>query len=301
VKRHDAAGGKFVVYDRTPADLTVERAGDAQAVLTNKVVLGADELDALPRLRYIGVLATGVNVVDPGAASERGVVVTNVPAYSTEAVAQLVFAHVLNLTHDVAAHDASVKRGEWTDAEDFCYWLKPLVELDGLTLGIVGFGRIGRAVARIGRAFGMNVIAHDPVGGDAPEGVAMVDLDRVFRDGDVVTLHCPLTKATRHLVNAERLTTMKPTAFLINASRGPVVDERALADALNAGRLAGAGVDVLATEPPSGDNPLLAAKNCVITPHIAWATRAARQRLMDVAADNLEAFLGGAPQNVVNG
>ncbi|HUU43986.1 MAG TPA: D-2-hydroxyacid dehydrogenase [Planctomycetota bacterium] len=313
--------GEFAVHDRTPPALTVERAADTPIALTNKTVLDSDVIAKLPGLRYIGVLATGYNVVDLEAAAERGIIVTNVPAYSTEAVAQLVFAHLLNLTHHVALHDASVKRGDWTRADDFCYWLTPLVELDGLTLGIVGLGRIGRAVARIARAFGMNVLAHDPAVTDAFKGggsgdppprenradtppheaseVELVDLDRLFRESDVVTLHCPLNDDTRHVVNARRLATMKPTAFLINASRGPVVDERALADALNAGRLAAAGVDVLSTEPPSPDNPLVAARNCVVTPHIAWATRAARQRLMNVAADNLQAFLDGSPRNVV--
>ncbi len=255
----------------------------------------------MPQLKYIGVLATGYNVVDVEAAQRRGICVTNVPAYGTPSVAQMVFAHVLNLTQHVAEHAQSVRAGDWSRCEDFCYWNFPLVELAGLTMGIVGFGRIGRQTANLARDFGMKVIYHDvspaPV---PPSGAQPVDLDTLFRDSDVVSLHCPLTQANRGFVNQQRLEMMKSSAFLINTSRGPLVDEPALAEALNAGRIAGAGLDVLCEEPPRADNPLLSARNCYITPHIAWATRSARQRLMEIAISNVRAFLEGNPQNVVS-
>ncbi len=293
--------GDCSVYDRTALEDIVERAGDAEIVLTNKTVLSADVIRHLMRLRYIGVLATGYNVVDVEAANERGIPVTNVPSYGTTSVAQMVFAHLLNLTQHVAHHARTVRDGRWAACPDFCYWDMPLLELAGLTLGIVGFGRIGRAVAGLAQAFGMKVIVHDViVPAEMPEGCRMVELEDVFREADVLSLHCPLTPRTGKLVNAERLALMKPTAFLINTSRGPLIDEPALADALNAGRLAGAGLDVLSAEPPAADNPLLKAKNCYITPHIAWATRSARQRLLSIAIDNVAAFIAGRPQNVVN-
>jgi glycerate dehydrogenase len=292
--------GECEIHERTPADLTVTRASGARAALTNKTVLDRAALGQLPDLEYVGVLATGYNVVDLEAARQRGVTVTNVPAYSTSSVAQTVFAHLLELTHNVGLHTASVGRGQWTDCRDFCYWLRPVVELQGLTLGIVGFGRIGRQVARLALAFDMKVLVHDAVTpADLPEGATAADLGTLFRESDAVTLHCPLTPETEKLVDAERLATMKPTAFLINTSRGPVVDSAALAGALREGRIAGAGVDVMTAEPPPADDPLLAAPNCNITPHIAWASRAARQRLMNVAIENLRAFLAGTPQNVV--
>jgi len=228
--------------------------------------------------------------------------VTNVPSYGTRSVAQMVFAHLLNLTQHVGHHARTVRDGRWAACPDFCYWDMPLLELAGLTLGIVGFGRIGRAVAGLARAFGMKVIVYDViVPAEMPDGCRMAELEEVFRDADVLSLHCPLTPRTEKLVNAERLALMKPTAFLINTSRGPLIDEPALAEALNAGRLAGAGLDVLSAEPPAADNPLLTAKNCYITPHIAWATRSARQRLLSIAIDNVAAFVAGKPQNVVNG
>ncbi len=291
--------GELAVHDRTPPGQTVARARGAEAALTNKTVLSRDTLGQLPDLRYVGVLATGYNVVDIAAAREQGVVVANVPAYGTMSVAQMVFAHLLNLAQHVAEHAAGVRGGRWSAQGDFCYWDTPLVELDGLTMGIVGLGRIGRAVARIARAFGMAVVAHDLPGAAKEEGVEMATLGELLRRSDVVSLHCPLTDATAGLINAEAIALMKPSAFLINASRGPVVDEQALADALNAGRLAGAGLDVLSAEPPDVGNPLLAARNCCLTPHIAWATRAARRRLLNLAVDNVRAFLAGRPQNVV--
>lgn len=293
--------GEFTVHDRTPPQEVVPRASGAAILLTNKTVLDADVIAALPRLRYIGVLATGYNVVDIAAAAARGIPVTNTPGYGTPAVAQHTFALLLEMTHRVGHHAATTREGRWCDSVDFCYWDYPLTELSGLTLGVVGYGAIGRAVARIGRAFGMNILAHTEPPCAPEDGVEFVPVDDLFRRADVVTLHCPLTEATRNLVNARRLALMKPGALLINTSRGPLVAEHDLAAALNAGRIAGAGLDVLAVEPPGRANPLLGARNCLVTPHIAWATRAARQRLMDIAVANVHAFLAGRPRNVVNG
>ncbi len=295
-----SALGELIVHDRTPAALTLERAAGAQAVLTNKVVLGAQELAALPELRYIGVLATGYNVVDVNVARERGLVVANVPAYSTPSVAQHVFALLLELTRGAGRHAALVRQGRWSSSPNFAFWEGDQVELAGLTFGIVGFGAIGRAVARIAGAFGMRVLVHTrtPDQVEWPE-ISFVGLDELFTSADIVSLHCPLTEETRGLVNAGRLATMKPTAYLLNTGRGPLVDEAALAVALHAGQIAGAGLDVLAQEPPPADNPLLSAPNCVITPHLAWATKASRQRLLDVAVANVRAFVEGNPQNRV--
>ncbi len=289
------------IHDRTPADQTLVRAAEAEIVLTNKTVLGRETIALLPHLGYIGVLATGYNVVDIAAARERGIPVTNIPAYGTASVAQMVFAHLLNFTQRVADHAESVRAGDWGRCADFCYWNTPLVELAGLTMGIVGFGRIGRETGKLARAFGMKVVFHDVFAFRVPaeEGTA-VDLDTLFRESDVVSLHCPLTPENQGLVNRERLALMKPSAVLINTSRGPLVDEPALAEALNEGRIAGAGLDVLCVEPPRTGNPLLGARNCFITPHIAWATRSARQRLLEMAVANVRAFLAGDPQNVVN-
>lgn len=293
--------GEFETHDRTPPAQTVERARDAEIVLTNKTLLDRAVLAALPRLRYIGVLATGYNVVDIAAARERGIPVTNVPEYGTPNVAQAAFALLLELTNRTDHHARTVREGRWTAATDFCYWDFPLVELSGLTLGIVGYGRIGRTVGSVGRAFGMKVLAADATTTSAPgDDARMVDLNTLFRESDVVTLHCPLTPETKELINATRLAQMKSTAFLINTARGGLVNEADLADALNGGRLAGAGLDVLSAEPPPATNPLLQARNCIVTPHIAWATRDARARLMRTAADNLRAWLRGQPQNVVN-
>jgi len=293
-----SALGGLTVHDRTPAALTLERAAGAQVVLTNKVLLGAAEMAALPELRYIGVLATGYNVVDVAAARERGIVVTNVPAYSTPSVAQHVFALLLELTRGVGRHADLVREGRWSASPDFAFWATPQVELAGLTLGIVGFGAIGQAVARIALVFGMRVLVHTRTPAPWPE-IDFVGLDELFTRSDVVSLHCPLTDDTRGMVNAARLAAMKPTAYLLNTGRGPLVDEAALAVALHAGQIAGAGLDVLAQEPPPADNPLLTAPNCMITPHLAWATKAARQRLLDVAVANVRAFLEGRPQNRV--
>lgn len=293
------AVGECVIHERTRPEETVPRAAGAEIVLTNKVVLDRRAIEALPDLRYIGVLATGYNVVDVSAARERGIIVTNVRAYSTRSVAQTTFALLLELTHHAGHHDREVHAGRWARSPDFCFWDRPLVELDGLTLGVVGLGAIGSAVAAIGQAFGMQVQAHvrRP---QAKAGIALCGLDELFASSDVVSLHCPLTDETRHLVNAARLGLMKSSAFLINTGRGPLIDEQALAEALNAGRLAGAGLDVLSVEPPRADHPLLLARNCIVTPHLAWATRAARERLIRAAAGNVGAFLAGRPVNVVS-
>ena len=292
--------GELTVHERTPAALTLERAAGAQVVLTNKVVLGAREMAALPALRYIGVLATGYNVVDVATARERGIVVTNVPAYSTPSVAQHVFALLLELVRGVGRHAEQVRQGCWSASPDFTFWSTPQVELTGLKLGIVGFGAIGQAVARVARAFGMEVLVHTRTPNPAAwSELSFVALDELFAEADVVSLHCPLTDDTRGMVGATRLAAMKDSAWLINTGRGPLVDEAALAAALHAGRIAGAGLDVLSQEPPAADNPLLTAPNCIITPHLAWATRAARQRLLDTAIGNVRAFLEGRELNRV--
>jgi glycerate dehydrogenase len=295
-----SALGACTVHDRTPPEEVLARAFGHEIVLTNKVVLSAELLHQLPDLRYVGVLATGTNVIDLEAAASRGIVVTNVPGYSTASVAQLAFGLLLELALHVGAHSDGVRAGRWSRSPDFSYADFPLIELDGLTLGIVGFGRIGQRVATLARSFGMNVLIHtrtqrEPVGA----GVRFVELDTLFRESDMVSLHCPLTEATRGLVDANRLALMKPTAFLINTSRGPLINEAALADALNAGRIAGAAVDVLSVEPPPETHPLLAARNCLVTPHIGWATAAARRRLMEIVVANVRSFLRGESLNVV--
>jgi glycerate dehydrogenase len=288
------------VWDRTAPAEVIARLADAEIVLTNKTPLPAETLAALPKLRLISVLATGVNVVDVAAAKAQGITVCNVPAYSTPGVAQAVFALLLELTNRTGHHSDSVHAGRWSAGPDFSYWDGTLVELAGLTLGVVGYGAIGSAVAAVGRAFGMQILGNRrSAQGPIPEGGEFVTLDRLFQESDVVTLHCPLTPQTAGLVDATRLAQMKPTAYLINTARGPLVQESPLLDALQAGRLAGAGLDVLSVEPPAPDHPLLRAPNCVITPHIAWATRAARQRLIAQSAANIAAFLAGAPVNVV--
>lgn len=292
--------GDCILYDRTPPDQVIERARDAEIVLTNKVTLDGPTIRALPRLRCIGVTATGYNIIDVAAAREREIVVTNVPAYGTASVAQMTFALLLELTQHVGHHARAVRDGRWSVSPDFCYWDRPLLELAGLTMGIVGLGQIGREVARMAEAFRMNVIATSrQPGAEAMPGVRIVGMDELFRASDVVSLHCPLTSDTAGLVNAQRLATMKPTALLINTSRGGLVVEQDLADALNAGRIAGAAVDVLSVEPPTMANPLLAARTCYVTPHIAWATQAARRRLLAVAVENVRAFLQGMPINRV--
>lgn len=293
--------GPCTRYDRTGPDAVGARAGNAEIVLTNKTILDAATLRSLTTLRYIGVLATGYNVVDLGTAEKLGVVVTNVPAYGTASVAQMTFALLLELTQQVGRHAQSVRDGKWSRNPDFCYWETPLVELAGLSFGIVGYGTIGRAVARIALAFGMRVlIATRTQPESLPEGIERVDHETLFRRSDVVSLHCPLTEATRHVVNERTLGLMKPTAYLLNTGRGPLVDETALHAALTSGQLAGAGLDVLSVEPPSNGNPLINAPHCLVTPHIAWATRASRQRCLNVAIENVRCFLEGTPRNVVH-
>jgi glycerate dehydrogenase len=292
--------GDVVVHDRTPSPLIVERARDADVVLTNKAPLDAATIALLPKLRYIGVLATGFNVVDVQAARSRNIPVCNVPEYGTPNVAQAVFALLLELTNRTGHHAETVRSGRWSKSLDWCYWDFPLVELHGRTLGIIGYGRIGSAVAKIALAFGMRVLAYRRSPLPESESVMAASIEAIFKEADVVSLHCPLTPDTRHLVNSDRLGKMKRAAFLINTSRGPLIDESALAIALNEERIAGAALDVLGMEPPAADNPLLTAKNCIITPHIAWATREARARLLTIAADNIRCWHDGAPRNVVN-
>jgi len=293
--------GQCEIHDRTPETQVVERAQGAEILLTNKTAINRATIAASPNLRYIGVLATGFNIVDIEAAKERGIPVCNVPEYGTPNVAQAVFALLLELTSQTGHHSGTVHAGRWSASQDFCYWDGSLVELHGLTLGLVGFGRIAQATAQIGRAFGMKVLATRRRAGIRTEDEAQfVDLDRLFSESDVVSLHCPLTPETKEMINASRLAQMKPSAFLINTARGALINEKDLADALNQGVIAGAGLDVLSVEPPPVGNPLLSAKNCVITPHIAWATRKARARLLDVAVKNIRAWIDGRPQNVVN-
>ena len=291
--------GRLEVFDRTAVQEIQRRAGNAEVVLTNKTPLSAEILTELPHLKLISVLATGVNVVDLEAAGARGITVCNVPGYSTPNVAQAVFALLLELTNQTALHAAEVRDGSWSSCPDFCFWRGELVELDGRTLGLVGYGAIGQAVAAVGRALGMNVLAARRKSSVSADGVTYTDVDTIFRESDVVSLHCPLTSETKELVNATRLSVMKPTAYLINTSRGGVIHEQDLADALNEEKIAGAGLDVLSVEPPPVSNPLLTAKNCLITPHIAWASRAARQRLIEATSENVRGFVDGSPQNVV--
>jgi len=296
-----AALGELKVYDRTTPEEVLERAEGAEILLTNKVLIGEKEMLQLPALRYVGVLATGYNVVDIEAAHSRGIVVTNIPAYSTMSVAQMVFAHLLNATHHVSDYTRSVNAGNWQNSRDFCFFEEPLVELDGLTMGIVGLGNTGMAVAHIALSFGMKVLAYTSKPVDAlPEGIQKAyNLNQLFCESDVLSLHCPLTPNTHHLVNRERLSLMKPTAIVINTGRGPLLDDQALADALNNGHIAAAGIDVLAQEPPRNGNPLIGARHCQITPHVAWATLSARRRLLHIAASNVSAFLRGEAVNRV--
>lgn len=292
--------GDVTIYDRTPADLTAQRSAGADVLITNKTIINRSAIESLPNLKYIGLLATGYNVVDVEAAHERGIVVANIPSYSTMSVAQMVFALLLTITNRVEHYSRLNARGRWTESEDFCYSNTELFEIAGKRMGIVGFGAIGSAVARIAQAFDMKVSAYTSKSQEAlPEGVEKASLEKIFSDSDVVSLHCPLNDETRGLVNAARIELMKPSAILINTARGPLVDEAALSEALNKGCIKAAGLDVLSTEPPAFDNPMLTARNVFITPHIAWATREARARAMDIAADNLRAFLDGHPVNMV--
>lgn len=292
--------GDVEIYDRTSAEQLMERAKGAEILLTNKTVLTADTIKELPDLKYIGVLATGYNVVDIDAAKEKKIVVTNIPSYSTNSVAQMVFAHILTITQRVEHYTHEVRDGKWTNCEDFSFWDTPLTELDGLKIGIIGLGHIGQAVARIAISFGMEVYAYTSKSSDQlPEKIVSKPLDEIFKESDIVTLHVPLSRDTQYMVNAERLQLMKPTAIIINTGRGPLVNEQDLADALNNKVIYAAGIDVLSTEPPKADNPLLTARNCFITPHISWATKAARERLMKIMIDNLKGYLKGEVVNNV--
>lgn len=292
--------GDCTVYDRTPADKVVERATGAELILINKVVITAEHLDQLPQLKYIGVMATGYNIVDLPAAKARGLVVTNIPAYSTPSVAQMVFAHLLNITQRVQHYADRVYQGDWGMSKDFCFWDTPLIELQDKKIGLVGLGQTGSHTARIAIGFGMQVLAYTSKSTLqlAPE-IKKRELDELFAECDVISLHCPLTNDTAELVNARRLALMKPGAILINTGRGGLVNEKELAEALNKGVIFAAGVDVLSTEPPRADNPLLTAKNCFITPHIAWATKEARERLMKTIVSNVKAFIAGKTENNV--
>lgn len=293
--------GDLTIYDRTPCEKVIERAKDADIVITNKTPITKEIIDCLPNLKFIALMSTGYNVVDYVYLKEKGIPVSNIPSYSTDAVAQLVISFILELAMNVGLHSESVKNGEWSDCADFCYWKTPLMELSGKTLGIFGLGKIGRAVAERARAFGMNVVAFVPrIHGDEPDYIKLLSLDEMLSVSDVVSMHCPLTPETEGIVNEEFIAKMKDGAYFINTSRGTVVNENTLADALNSGKLGGAGLDVLSTEPPEKDNPLLSAKNCFITPHIAWASFETRKRLVGILYDNIEAFLNGKPQNVIN-
>lgn len=293
-----ASLGDLRVYDRTsPAEL-LNRAEGAEVLITNKTLITGNDMEALPQLKYIGVLATGYNVVDVESAKEKGIVVTNIPAYSTNSVAQMVFAHLLNITQRVGHYACMNRQGKWSDNADFCYWDTELIELNDKWVGIIGFGNIGQATARIALSFGMKVgVFTSKAQSELPEGVKKMSLEEIFKNCDVVSLHCPLTPSTQEMVNAERLNLMKPNAILINTGRGPLINEQDLADALNEGKILAAGLDVLSTEPPLSTNPLLSARNCFITPHIAWATKEARIRLMKIAVNNLNEFMKG---NIIN-
>lgn len=294
--------GDVTIYDRTPKNKVIEYSKNAEVLLINKTVLGKEELEKLPKLKYIGVLATGYNVVDIAAAKALGIVVTNIPNYSTKSVAQMTFALLLELCHHVQEHSEAVKNGVWSNSNDFCFWNHPLTELDGKTMGIIGFGRIGKQVANIASALGMKIIAASRTESDQShrENFKWVSLDELFRDADVVSLHCPLFPETKGIINKETLRKMKNSAFVINTSRGPLIVEDELAKALNNNVIAGAALDVLCDEPPAIDNPLFTTKNCIITPHIAWAAKEARERLLTIAVENIKAFLKGEAVNVVN-
>lgn len=298
------AQGELTVYDRTPLNDEAEiqkRIGDAEAVITNKTPVSRGTLEACKKVRYIGVLATGYNVVDVAAAKEKGILVTNIPTYGTAAVGQFAIALLLEICHHVAHHDAAVHAGRWENNADWCFWDYPLIELADKTMGIIGFGRIGQATGRIAKALGMKVLAFDEYPGDAGRALAeYVDLDTLLAQSDVVALHCPLFPSTQGIINRETIAKMKDGVIILNNSRGPLVVEQDLADALNSGKVYAAGLDVVSTEPIRGDNPLLKAKNCIITPHISWAPKESRQRLMDIAVDNLAQFVKGTPVNVVN-
>ncbi len=293
--------GKLTVYERTPSDLIIERIGSADIVYTNKTPITAQTLDACPSIRFIGVLATGYNVVDVFAAKAKGIFVANVPTYGTDAVGQFAIALLLEICHHVAHHSDAVHNGRWSSCPDFCFWDHPLIELSGKTMGIIGFGRIGQVTGRIAKALGMKVIASDSFESATGRDIARyVSLEELLKTSDVISLHCPLLPETTGLVNRHTIAQMKDGVILINNSRGPLIVEQDLSDALNSGKVFAAGLDVVSSEPIRDDNPLMTARNCIITPHISWAPRESRQRLMDIAVKNLASFLSGMPINVVN-
>lgn len=293
--------GELTVYDRTPAEETVQRIGDHEAVVVNKVKITREILDACPGVKYVGVLATGYNVVDVQAAAERGVTVCNIPAYGTAAVAQMVFALLLEICHHVGAHSEAVHQGEWSASVDFCFWKYPLIELAGKTMGIIGFGRIGQNTAMIAKAMGMHVLAYNPSKNQNANAYGeYMPLDTLLAQSDIISLHCPLLPSTEGMINKARIAQMKDGVILINTARGQLIVEQDLADALETGKVYAAAVDVVSVEPIHETNPLLRAKNCLITPHIAWASKESRERLMSIAVENLKAFLEGNPVNVVS-
>jgi len=293
--------GQLTLHDFTPADKIVERIGDAEIVITNKTPLTGETLAVCPNIKYIGALATGYNVIDVEAAKEKGIPVTNIPTYGTDAVAQFAIALLLEICHNIGAHSAAVYEGRWESSRDFCFWDHPLIELSGKTIGLIGFGRIGQATGKIAKAFGLKVLACDSYSSDEGREIAeYVTLDELLAQSDIISLHCPLLPSTEGIINKDSIAKMKDGVLIINTSRGPLVDEKDLADALNSGEVAAAAVDVVSVEPIISENPLLKAKNCFITPHIAWASIESRGRLMDIAAENLKSFLAGKPINVVN-
>lgn len=294
--------GNVTTYDYTPRELVVERCKDAEIIIDNKVVIDKELMQQLPKLKYIGMLSTGFNVIDIDAAKERGITVTNVPTYSTEAVAQLTFALILSIYNQVNLHNTAVHSGEWSSCRDFCFYKSPLIELKDKTIGLIGYGKIGCEVAKIADAFSMNILCYVPSKKPQPDfrNFKFVSLDYLAENSDIISLHCPLTPETTGMINNEFISKMKKSAIIINTSRGPAINEQALADALNSGRIYGAGVDVLSTEPPKADNPLLKCDKCVITPHIAWAGYETRERLIGVVYNNLKSYLDGKPVNVIN-
>jgi glycerate dehydrogenase len=293
--------GELTVYDRTPLEETVNRIGDAQIVITNKTPITAEVIGHCPNIKYIGALSTGYNVIDIDAARHAGIPVTNIPTYGTDAVGQFTIALLLEVCHRIGHHDTAVKAGKWQNSIDFCFWDYPLIELTGKTIGMIGFGRIGQATGRIAKALGMNIIAYDEMENDTGREVAKyVTLDELYSQADIISLHCPLLPSTESLINKESIGKMKDGVIILNTSRGPVIAEQDLADALDIGKVYAAAVDVVSVEPIKADNPLLKAKNCIITPHIAWAPKESRQRLMDIAVSNLKGFIDGKPENVVN-
>lgn len=293
--------GELTVYDRTPKELIIERIGEAEAVIVNKVPLTREILQSCPSIRYIGVLATGYNVVDTEAAGERGIPVCNIPSYGTAAVAQFAIAMLLEICHHVAYHSEAVHQGRWSSSPDWCFWDYSLIELQGKTMGIIGFGRIGQATARIARALGMKILAFDEMENESGRELGeYVSFDELLARADVISLHCPLLPSTEGIINRKSIAGMKDGVIILNNARGPLIVEQDLADALNAGKVSAAGLDVLSEEPVRPDNPLLSAKNCLITPHISWASKESRQRLMDIAVDNLRKFMEGNCQNRVN-